>query len=96
MDNLTPGTWEAKRWACHAATTIMSGDIVIAECSGHGRPSVVSIADAKIIAAAKDMYAALKVFIDYLGPDGYYPQIGKSATDKARAALAKAEGKSNG
>lgn len=94
MSKFTPGTWEAKEWACHAATTVMSGDIVVAECSGHGRNSVDSIADANLIAAAPEMYEALKKM-----RDSYLHDRSEDFQDRisdfmvaASLALAKADG----
>lgn len=46
---------------------------------------------AHLIAAAPDLYAVCREFIDALGPDGYHPVPGKGATDRMRAALAKAQ-----
>lgn len=47
-------------------------------------------ANAALIAAAPEMYEALLSLVGTLGPGGYFPTAGKTITDKARAALAKA------
>jgi hypothetical protein len=60
----TPGPWKAIEWACHAPTTVVSecfgAHIVVAECSGHGRHTDKSIADARLIAAALDLLTELE------------------------------------
>jgi len=48
-------------------------------------------ADARLIAAAPELYEVCREFIGKLGRDGYYPTAGKPLTDKMRAAIAKAE-----
>lgn len=55
----TPGPWRAVYWSCNAATTIKAGDVVVAECTGHGRPVKESLADARLIEHAPDMAAML-------------------------------------
>jgi len=40
-----------------------------------------------------ELLAACKDFISILGPEGYYPEVGKTATDKMRQAIVEAEGK---
>lgn len=49
--------------------------------------------DVALVAAAPEMLEALKAMLSGIGPDGYVPSAGKTATDRARAAVAKAEGK---
>jgi len=67
-----------------------------------GRPTTVATADgyqhqperqanARLIAAAPELYEVCREFIGKLGRDGYYPTAGKPLTDKMRAAIAKAE-----
>lgn len=104
----TKGPWEACAWSGHAATTVKAGDVVVAECAGHGRHSDESIADARLIAASPDLYEALKgifayrqFMIDLGGAKGPLPQhvieqlanMQRDVFDVAEAALAKAEGK---
>ena len=101
----TPGPWQAQEWNCHAATTIISGDtnacckdqfVVIAECSGNGRPSNECLADARLIAAAPELLAALRDFV--LAVDGSFAQGAMTVSvdepsawlQQARAAIAKA------
>jgi hypothetical protein len=50
-------------------------------------------ADARLIAAAPDLLAVCREFIDALGPDGYHRVPGYPATQRMRAAIAKAEGR---
>jgi len=53
-----------------------------------------SKANALLIAAAPELLAVCQEFISALGPDGYHPSAGKTATDRMRAAISKAEGRS--
>lgn len=48
-------------------------------------------ADARLIESIHDLLEALKGLTAHLGPDGYLPGPGKPATDKALAAIARAE-----
>lgn len=85
MSGLTPGPWTAQEWSCHAPTTVKAGDLVVAECSGHGRNAEESIADAQLIAAAPNLLEAAKIARSVLGnltQDSYY--------DNAKAAIQKA------
>lgn len=66
MSGHTQGPWVAKNWTCHAPTTVMRSTIpgenqVIAECSGNGTlfPQEMLEANARLIAAAPDLLAAL-------------------------------------
>lgn len=57
---LTAGEWRAAEWTCHAPTTVVTDGpdgrtLVIAECSGHGRHTDESLADAQLLAAAKEL-----------------------------------------
>jgi hypothetical protein len=60
----TPGPWQAIDWQCHAPTTIIArighANVVVAECSGHGRHTDESLADARLIASAPEMLEALE------------------------------------
>lgn len=60
---ITPGPWEAVEWTCHAKTTIKAGNVVVAECSGFGRMSDDSLADARLIASCPEMLAVLQAFV---------------------------------
>lgn len=81
----TPGTWEAVRRNCGAATTIKAGDIVVAECSGFGRYADASLADARLIAAAPELLRALIRLLELSGCD-FWP----IEQELARIAIAKA------
>ena len=85
-ENHTQGPWQAVKWTCHAATTIKAGDVVVAECSGFGRYADESLADARLIAAAPDLLAALQEIVK----NDPYNQ--SSSGIIARAAIAKATG----
>lgn len=61
-------------------------DIAIATLHGPDR-----LKNAALIAAAPDMLAVCREFINAIGSDGYYPSAGKPMTDRMRAAIAKAE-----
>lgn len=95
----TPGPWVAREWVCRAKTSVgrasdnLLGFEQIAECSGNGRQvsPEQEEADARLIAAAPDLLAALRDVIDGLsmgdqeGLIEYAPQM-----IAARAAIAKA------
>lgn len=106
----TPGPWQAIDWECHAATTIVQdyygSRTVIAECSGHGRDTRDCLADARLIAAAPELLAAVQLVAN-LGE--YRELVEKMAEalrpherasfvklfrEDARAAIAKATGQS--
>lgn len=61
MSTHTPGPWKAIEWTCHAPTTVVAeGGQVIADC---GRVGIdASEANARLIAAAPEMLAALELF----------------------------------
>lgn len=92
MSEFTPGPWKVGQVGCflHVTTTIPGNPII---CDLHYN----SEANARLIAAAPDLLAALMAVIEDLEhkePDGWMSgQVHVSAFDKARAAIAKAEGK---
>lgn len=53
-----------------------------------------ALANARLIAAAPDLLDVCREFLSVIGPEGYYPTAGKTATDRMRAAIVKAEGRS--
>ena len=75
----TPGKWSAINWVCHAPTTIVSDHdgqrIVIAECSGHGRYAHESIADARVMAEAKEMFSELQSLITHMLGHGHTHEV---------------------
>lgn len=86
----TPGPWalfndgESREWI--VMPVMREGDIARVE-SGNTE------ADARLIAAAPDLLAALKQTTDFLDPDKDPPHVGnRSMLEIARAAIAKAEG----
>lgn len=102
----TPGPWQVRAWSSHASTTvgIESTDRpgwfdVVAECSGVGARFTreQEDANARLIAAAPELLAALKA-MDTALCDGFDTQstrmAGRKALIDARAAIAKAEGRS--
>jgi hypothetical protein len=99
----TPGPWSARHWVCHAATTVVrevDGRVeVIAECSGFGRYADESLADARLIAAAPDLLAALKSLRDNMHAQDLEIEAERPTEDEyqqcmcnAAAAIAKATG----
>lgn len=86
----TPGPWHAIEWNCHAPTavaTIVDGrPIIVAECCGHGRDSKESVGDARLIAAAPDLLAALRAALAVI------PYGNESVELMARSAILKAGG----
>lgn len=85
MSTFTKGPW------LHNDFQIIADDTVIANCT-YGARNSNNANDARLIAAAPDLYEALKELIDM---DVAYQRGQKvsDAVDKARAALAKADGK---
>lgn len=83
MSKHTPGPWEVQNM-----TVFNSGCMFVANCDGLGDVDRMEIsrANARLIAAAPDLLAALKVLVDNggIGPEQMFRD--------ARAAIAKAEG----
>jgi len=110
----TPGPWKAIEWATNARTTVVSdarvGRIVVAECSGQGRHTNESLADAQLIAAAPELLDALQAAQqEFLGLSSYLETCEpvtiienldaviaslKAKQAKAEAAIRKAKGES--
>jgi hypothetical protein len=94
----TPGPWEAVKWSCHAATTVVTGKIgprvVICECSGHGRHTDESLANARLIAAAPELLDALERMVDVANWDEMLQSEEQhdAMIVKAEAAIRKAKG----
>ncbi|MDP9992011.1 hypothetical protein J2W28_001039 [Variovorax boronicumulans] len=65
----TPGPWRAVEWTCHAATTVIAGGVVVAECSGFGRLADESLGDARLVAAAPELLVALQLAVRQNGCD---------------------------
>ena len=93
----TPGPWSAIAWTGHAKTTVIAAvkgeRVVVAECSGHGRYAAESEPDARLIAAAPDMLAALRIAereMSALRAAVGAGLLTDKAIDLARAAIAKA------
>lgn len=83
--SITTGPWRARRWTCHAATSVtvfdpnsVTGARIVAECETE--------ADARLIAAAPDMLAALEGLLK-MGVKSSWP-----AWEAALNAVAKARG----
>jgi hypothetical protein len=94
----TPGPWTAKwskyREGAYIVQTLDPSNRVIASFDDDGDGAgEQSIADAHLISAAIELLAVCREFISVLGPDGYHPVAGKTATDRMRTAIAKAEGR---
>lgn len=79
----TPGPWKAIEWNTHAATTVAQdkigshGFVVICECSGHGRHSKESLADARLIAAAPELFEVLEELAELDPPCPFPPSDGR-------------------
>jgi len=86
----TAGPWKAVEWSCHAPTTIKARDVIIAECSGHGRDADESLADSRLIAAAPEMLEALIAVMDVI-PFATNP-IDSEIHQRAYAVIRKAKG----
>ena len=89
----TPGPWNVREWTCHARTTVFVPDPshfsnlrVVAEC--------VDEADARLVAAAPDLLAALREIEAVVLRRGYTQRGAAEMADLAAAAIAKAEGRS--
>lgn len=83
----TPGPWIAKEYTCHAATTIIAADgTPVAETSGFGRMSNDCVADARLIAAAPELLAALEILLESGTLNAGSRAIARSAISKATGA----------
>jgi hypothetical protein len=78
----TPGPWKC----VPDAWIVADNGAVILTSQG------MEEADARLIAAAPDLLAALQAMFDRIGDGGYFPSCGKTISDQARAAIAKATG----
>jgi hypothetical protein len=74
MSGHTPGPWIARNWSCHSPTTVMTENPrtpreTVAECSGNGEQfgTDVCVANARLIAAAPDLLAALQMAVRNAG-----------------------------
>ena len=86
---ITEGEWEND-----GLEISVRGRGVIANCPTTKKGGVMEcIANARLIAAAPDLYEACKGMLEGIGLTGYYPAAGKTKTDAIRQAVAKAEGK---
>jgi len=88
----TPGPWEAVG-GCMNAIAPMGSKLAIAECWYRGDWDNTR-ANARLIAAAPDMYEALGDLIECIDPDTGNGFISKVEWHNARTAIAKAEGRS--
>jgi hypothetical protein len=85
----TPGPWIAE------GVEVTAGVMFVADCDGRGdvKRQEVSKANARLIAAAPDMYEALEEALSFLEgfEDCDNPEDVPEALDMVRAALAKAD-----
>jgi len=94
----TPGPWGATN--AHTGPTFWRVEPFSADYLNDGWVIANEIhgpdgeANARLIAASPDLYEALASLIADLGPGGYLLPGGAIKTARARAALAKAEGRS--
>lgn len=89
----THGPWRAEAWNFHSRTTVRAGDETIAECHGHGRDRRQCETDARLIAAAPALLAALidvTYRLDVFTPSACLNT--RNALEAARAAIAAATG----
>lgn len=93
----TPGPWMRKQWDNDPAIAILTPDaddpVWIADACAGEFPRDEQVANSRLIAAAPDLLAALRSFVDPWNRGGKWEsQITYDTFDKARAAIAKAEG----
>jgi hypothetical protein len=101
MTTVTPGTWTAIAWTCHAKTTVVADldgvKTVVAECSGHGRYADESVGDALLISLSKEMFAELEAIAN-ANPKNWEAPLNDAASfqawaqSRARAVIAKFTG----
>ena len=94
MSNHTPGPWQLLHGVL--GVTVWAGDpakpIIVSDRSNRDEDA---LANGRLIAAAPDMLAVLKAIFP-TPEDGYHRlQFSSEAEREARAAIAKAEGKSS-
>ena len=99
-EKFTPGPWETDIWggACPERCkewafenmSVMSSDRSICMVQGDNDKPVK--ANARLIAAAPDMYEALKLAIAFLDDSDHSTGAERDALDMAKASLAKADG----
>jgi len=92
MSARTPGPWTAEAWNCRAKTTVRAGNLVVAECSGHGRYAPDCEGDARLIAAAPELLTALQKLLEEEHSGCLAHEPWACSWCKARAAVAKATG----
>jgi hypothetical protein len=99
----TPGPWYVKKCgsqdegeACRISTDPHSHDSyegIAFDGSYNECHHVMTEVNARLIAAAPDLYASVKALADFIDPDMSPPRIDKrELLNKARAALAKVDG----
>jgi hypothetical protein len=100
MSKFTPGPWHAEEvqpethepsiWRVHAEDDSVEASICFLEGGEHDNDAC-----ARLISTAPDLYEALRELVDAASaPHPDWPRFVQAMTTKARAALAKAEGKS--
>ena len=96
--SFTPGPWhlhqQGSMRACDGRHDTLDGCRTIAEAEIIGVERAEAEANARLIAAAPDLYAALKALLEWVGGDAEYTDMDLSKRcSMAKLALAKAEGK---
>ena len=90
--SFTRGPWTLRADPCHfdSMSSVYAGDINVAEISG--KNGAEQDANARLIAAAPDLLAALQAFVDANdnGPANEWVQRMIASDKKAREAIAKA------
>ena len=91
MSAHTPGPWVVGRTLADGTACIVGdGDSVVCTFDGRSHPE----ADAALIASAPDLLAALKDVVGWVpGSSAFFTDGSSAAVERARAAIAKAEGR---
>lgn len=93
MSEPTPGPW-----TIFHETHVMGGDRLVAACGGYVNSAYpahdTNAANARLIAAAPDMREVLLDILGWVSRNDGWEVMPKLLREKARAAIAKAEGKS--
>lgn len=83
----TPGPWEAVEWVCHAPTTVKSGEVVVAKCSGNGLYAKESLANARLISKAPEMAELLRRWVQNCRSNAGVIAEMEAATEKLLAEI---------
>ena len=90
MSNFTPGPWEAKQKYIGISVFDSNGDGVANVCQSYGDTPYKVWANARLIAAAPEMYELLREFLQGLGD--FITEIPDEAIERAEALLRRING----